>query len=93
MGKYCPKKIDEKLIECEIRRSQILPDNVKDEVVRQLLLELGTINQKTWFRCKMILFRNRYNKIEKEVFFKWLYGTHLLELIDLRRGGIDLELF
>lgn len=87
MDRYRPKKIDEKLIEREIRRSKLLPDDTKDEVVRQLLLELTKVDQRTWFKCKMILFRNRYQTIEKDVFFKWLHGTHLQELIDLRRGG------
>ena len=70
----------------EIQSSPILLDDKKDKIVEQILKELKKRSRQKWFNCKMILFQNRYENIDKDVFFNWLYATHLQKLIELQGG-------
>lgn len=76
------------LVILEIQSSTILLDDKKEKVVEQILKELKKRSRQKWFNCKMILFQNRYENIDKDEFFKWLYSTHLQKLIELQ-GGIN----
>lgn len=75
------------LVILEIQSSPILLDDKKEKVVEQILKELKKRSRQKWFNCKMILFQNRYENIDKDVFFNWLYATHLQKLVELQ-GGI-----
>lgn len=75
------------LVILEIQSSPILLDDKKEKIVEQILKELKKRSRQKWFNCKMILFQNRYENIDKDVFFNWLYATHLQKLVELQ-GGI-----
>lgn len=70
----------------EIQSADILPDDIKEDVIGQILTELKKNTRQTWFNCKMILFKNRYDNIDKDIFFDWLDQTHLRDLIELQGG-------
>lgn len=78
---------DQFLLEAQF--SEILPEECKSDVVKQILAELDHFSAQSWFNCKMILWKNRYDQIDKDSYFKWLNATHLRNLIELQGGIID----
>ena len=76
----------QQLIEC-IQSCDILPDDAKPDVIRQILIELEISSVQVWFNCKMILYKNRYDIIEKDDFLKQIGKMHLRELVEYGRSN------
>lgn len=71
----------------EIIDTDILPEIVKDDVVKQVQKELRRFSHQSQFNIRMILWKNRYDTIDKETFLKWFNSTHIRILTDLKGGS------
>lgn len=70
------------LVTEEINASDIIIAGSKPAIISGIVSKVGhrNANQNLLFDIKMLLFRNRYDNVDKDKFFAWLNTTHVREL-------------
>lgn len=73
------------IVKEEIKTSDIIIEGSKPAIISGVVSKIdhAATNRNLFFDIKMLLFRNRYDNVDKDKFFAWLETTHVRELSNI----------